>query len=102
MAFDRDNDRSFSFNLPDTAHLESSSVLFLYLYTQDADELRFWIQLNAYSQVRYVYSSPQSHTLHEVIDRHVLEHGANTIRFVVAGKGTIEFGDVVLFWQRNI
>jgi hypothetical protein len=68
-----------------------------------ATNLGFEVKINGSSQLNYTYTGFRSNTLHEVIDANVLQAGTNNIQFrITGGSGTLEFGDVVLWWQRDV
>ena len=97
---------TLNFELDTGAHLASRSVLtFVTLVHDGTKSLRFQIKVNGAGVVDYTLIPTPSrvHTLHEVVDANLLRHGNNTLDFQpISGKGKIEFGDVVLFYQRDI
>ena len=97
-------DRDFGFTLENGAHLGSRSILaFVLNVNSGATSLGFEVKVNGSSQLSYTYTGFRSNTLHEVIDADVLRAGSNTIEFrITGGAGGLEFGDVALFYQRDI
>jgi hypothetical protein len=61
------------------------------------------VKINGSSQLSYSFTGFQVNTIHEVIAANVLIAGTNNIEFrITGGSGTLEFGDVVLWWQRDV
>jgi hypothetical protein len=88
------------------AHLGSRSILAFVLFVkQGADSLGFQVMINGSQQLSYTFSGFRVNTLHEVIAANLLKAGtnANKIFFgITGGSGALEFGDVVLHYQRDI
>ncbi len=99
-----DIDRDFNFNLVNTAHLGSRSILAFVLFVKsNARNLKFEVKINGSKQLFYTFTGFQLNTLHEVVSANTLKHGANNIEFrITGGQGTFQFGDVVLWWQRDV
>ena len=96
--FDRD------FTLESGAGLGSSSILAFVLFVDPgAASLTFEVAVNGSPQLSYGYNGPHHSTLHEVISGNVLKAGTNNVSFrITGGTGNLSFGDVVLFYQRDI
>lgn len=88
------------------AHLASRAILAFVLFVHGgAVKLAFEVKINKSAQLNYVFtvSGTRIHTLHEVINGNVLKAGTNNIEFRITGVfGTLEFGDTVLHYQRDI
>lgn len=99
-----DIDQTFNFSLESGAHLGSRSILAFVLFVSgNAKSLKFEVLVNGSVQLSYTYSGFRSNTLHEVIAADLLKQGTNSIEFrIVGGTGKLEFGDVVLWWQRDV
>ena len=99
-----DVDRDFDFTLESGAHLGSRSILeFVVFVLNGASNLSFEAKINGASQLNYTFTGARFHTLHEVINANTLQAGANNIEFrITGGSGGLEFGDVVLHYQRDI
>lgn len=55
------------------------------------------------TQFTATYNANVYHTVHEAINLNGLEAGVNEIAFArVSGTGTLEIGDVVLWYKRNL
>ncbi|HEX5709357.1 MAG TPA: hypothetical protein VFX96_18795 [Pyrinomonadaceae bacterium] len=95
-----------NFELDAGVHLASRSVLmFVILVLDGTKNLKFEVKVNGSQQLDYTLTATPTrvHTIHEVINANVLKHGNNTLDFhPMAGVGKLEFGDVVLFYQRDI
>jgi hypothetical protein len=100
--------RTFNFTLESGASLSSRSILMFDLFMAEGMVLTFNVHINGLRQMSRIFDSLngfRSNSHHEVINVNVLRLGtnANTITFeITTGHGSIEFGDVVLFYQRNI
>ena len=95
-----DSDREFDFTL-DGPHVGSRSVLYFVLFVLDG--CGFQVSINGHPQLNYQFSGRTVITLHEVIGSNVLKAGTNSIEFkIISGLGKLEFGDAVLFYQRDI
>jgi hypothetical protein len=94
------------FQLDAGAHLASRSVLTFVIFVLDGTKnLKFEVKVNGSPQLIYTLTTTPTrvHTLHEVVDANVLRHGNNTLEFhPMGGVGKLEFGDVVLLYQRDI
>ena len=99
-----DIDRDFDFSLESGAHFPSRAILQFVLFVgSNASNLRFEVTINGSSQIDYTFSGYRVNTLHEVVDANVLKAGNNKITFrILSGSGTLEFGDIVLHYQRDI
>jgi hypothetical protein len=101
-----DIDKDFDFTLESGAHLGSRSILAFVLFVHGgADKLGFEVKVNKSAQLSdfFTVSGTRIHTLHEVINANVLKAGTNNIEFrITGGSGTLEFGDTVLHYQRDI
>jgi hypothetical protein len=99
-----DLDKDFDFTLESGAHLPSRSILaFVLFVAQGANSLAFEVKINDAVQLNYTFTGFQVNTLHEVIDANVLKAGTNNIVFrITGGSGTLQFGDIVLQYQRDI
>ena len=99
-----DPDQDFDFTLEDGAHLASRSILqFVLFVNSGASNLGFEVKINGTSQLNYTFTGFRINTLHEVLDSNVLQAGTNNIEFrLIGGTGTLEFGDAVLHYQRDI
>jgi hypothetical protein len=99
-----DLDQDFDFTLESGAHLPSRSILaFVLFVAQGASSLAFEVKINNVAQLNYTFTGFQVNTLHEVIDANVLKAGTNNIVFhITGGSGTLQFGDIVLQYQRDI
>ena len=99
-----DIDRDFDFTVESGAHLGSRSILAFVLFVKNgANSLGFEVKINGSSAMTYTFTGFQVNTLHEVIAANVLQAGTNNIEFrVTGGSGTLEFGDAVLWWQRDV
>ncbi len=99
-----DIDKDFNFSLESGAHFGSRSVLsFVLFVSQGANNLGFEVKVNGSSQLSYTFTGFRVMTLHEVIDANVLKTGTNNVVFrITGGSGTLEFGDTVLLYQRDI
>jgi len=99
-----DIDQTFSFSLESGAHLGSRSILAFVLFVDgNAKNLKFAVLVNGLEQLSYSFTGFQINTLHEVIAANLLKQGTNSIEFrIVGGTGKLEFGDVVLWWQRDV
>lgn len=99
-----DIDRTVNFSLESGAHLGSRSILAFVLFVDgNAKNLKFEVLINGSGQLSYTFTGFQVNTLHEVIAANLLKQGANSIEFrIVGGTGKLEFGDVVLWWQRDV
>lgn len=99
-----DLDKDFDFTLESGAHLGSRSILEFVLFVQSgASSLGFQVMINGSKQLSYTFTGFRVNTLHEVIDANVLKAGTNNIFFgITGGSGGLEFGDVVLHYQRDI
>jgi hypothetical protein len=101
-----DIDKDFDFTLESGAHLGSRAILAFVLFVHGgAEKLAFEVRINKSVQLSYVFtvSGTRIHTLHEVINANVLKAGTNTIEFrITGGFGSLEFGDTVLHYQRDI
>jgi hypothetical protein len=95
-----------NFELDAGVHLASRSVLtFVVFLIEGTKNLTFEVKVNGSQQLAYTLSAATTHfyAMHEVIDANVLRHGNNTLDFhPVSGTGKLQFGDVVLFYQRDI
>ena len=96
----------FQFTLESGAHVNSRAVLaFVLKVESDANDLHLEVEINGSDQVGYTFSGFRSSaTLHEVLSRDVLKaDGENEIKFELdGGEGGVKFGNVVLFYQRDI
>jgi hypothetical protein len=99
-----DIDQDFDFTLESGAHPGSPSILsFVLFVSTDSNNLAFEVKINGSQQLSYSFTGFQINTLHEVINANVLKAGTNNIEFrVTGGTGALQFGDVVLFYQRDI
>lgn len=99
-----DIDKDFNFTLESGAHLGSRSILAFVLFVKSgANNLGFEVKINNSSQLSYTFTGFQVNTLHEVISANVLKAGTNNIEFrITGGSGNLEFGDAVLWWQRDV
>lgn len=99
-----DLDKDFDFNLESGAHVGSRSILAFVLFVKSgANNLGFEVKINGSKQLSYTFTGFQINTLHEVINANVLQAGTNNIEFrITGGSGTLEFGDSVLWWQRDV
>ncbi len=103
-----DTDWDSNFTLESGAHLGSRSILAFVVFVHGgADKLAFEVKINGSKELAYQFtvSGTRIHTLHEVIGANVLKTGtnANKIEFrITGGSGTLEFGDAVLHYQRDI
>ncbi len=92
--------RNFDFTLPADTQLDNA-VLFFMVETGPAN-VQFSVAVNGAVQAVLTYNDRELHSAHEVVDG-LLPVGINTVTFtVLAGGGTAEIGDVVLFFQRDI
>jgi hypothetical protein len=84
-----DIDHTFSFSLPDDAHLGSQSILaFVAFISSDAKNLKFTIRVNSSEQVNHTFTGSRVNTIHEVITSNLLKHGSNTVIVnVESGQG---------------
>jgi len=98
----KDPDKDFDFTLESGASIASRSILAFVLFVYKG--CGFEVKINGTKQVDFSFSGPTIVALHEVIAANVLKAGSdNNIEFrVVVGRGTLEFGDVVLHYQRDI
>jgi hypothetical protein len=100
--------KTFNFTLESGASLSERSILMFDLFMAEGMFLTFEVHVNALLQMSRIFDSltgSRGSSQHEVINMNVLRMGtsANTITFgITKGHGSIEFGDVVLFYQRNI
>jgi hypothetical protein len=95
------------FTVENTAHLGSRSVLsFVVLAPDISGAIQFEVLINNSQQLSYTLGSKTEGTvfsLQEVINANVLRHGTNSIHFhPMSGFGHLEFGDIVLMYQRDI
>ncbi|NMG06255.1 hypothetical protein [Brasilonema sp. UFV-L1] len=94
-----DIDRQIPFSLPNETHLGSRSILIF--RTLNNATVSFRVEVNGSNQLNYTFGTSEVKTFHEVIDANVLQHGNNTINFVVT-NGEITFADVILLTQFDI
>lgn len=94
-----DIDRQFSFSLPNEAHLGSRSILAF--RTLNNQRVSFRVEINGSNQLTFTFGTSEVKTFHEVISANLLQHGTNTINFVVT-SGEMTFADIVLWWQHNV
>jgi hypothetical protein len=100
---------SKTFSLENSTSLGSKSILAFILTPGGSGTITFEVKINGVSQASYkLVQAADVSTIHEVINANVLKAGtdANTIQFSITsatgGVGLLEFGDIVLHYQRTI
>ncbi len=101
-----DIDKDFSFTLESGANLGSRSILAFVLFVEaGAGSIGFKVSINGSSELQYTFTEARVNTLHEVISANLLKAGTNANKIVFSitgGSGKLDFGDIVLHYQRDI
>ena len=91
-----------TFSLPDSTNGGVPPVLMFRLEADNANGLKYTIDLNGKDVLTFVHSTNRFGTAHEVVGANIIHNGENKFQVIVtAGEGTLKISDVVLLFQVN-
>jgi hypothetical protein len=91
-----------TFSLPSNINPAVPAVFMYRVEVENADGLKYTMDLNGKDILTFVHSTNRFGTLHEVVDANIVHNGENKFQVVAtAGEGTLKISDLVLFFQVN-
>jgi hypothetical protein len=97
-------DKTYTFNLPNDAKIERYSVLFYKLDpSSSASNLKYDIEINSTKVESGSLTGGVMRSKHEAVQANILTHGSNSIQYEVkSGSGSVTFSDVILYYRRDV
>ena len=91
-----------TFNLPDTTNPNVPAIFMYRVEAENANGLKYTVDLNGKDVLTLVHSSDRFGTIHEVVGANTIHNGENKFQVIATGgTGTLKMSDVIIMFQVN-